>query len=143
MISPKGPELHKFICSLYVNEVAKKSNLYPIVNKLFSEDMITLADINILKKLLPERMENKDTDGVSILSKAMFSHNMLAIINSFSSISFASATELIGLSTDEMLLMIEKTYRDGELGVDQKNGFIYINESNTDMQVKKWFDSIE
>lgn len=56
LISPKGPELHKFICSLYVNEVAKKSNLYPIVNKLFSEDMITVADINILKKLLPERM---------------------------------------------------------------------------------------
>ena len=83
-----------------MNEVAKKSNLYPIVNKLFSEDMISVADINILKKLLPERMENKDTDGVSILSKAMFSHNMLAIINSFSSISFASATELIGLSTD-------------------------------------------
>ena len=42
-----------------------------------------------------------------------------------------------------MLLMIEKTYREGELGVDQKNGYIYINESSSDMQVKKWFDSIE
>ena len=42
-----------------------------------------------------------------------------------------------------MLLMIEKTYRDGELGVDQRNGFIYINENSSDMQVKQWFDSIE
>ena len=99
--------------------------------------------MDILKKLLPHRMENKDADGVSIISRALFSHNMLAILNSFSSIAFRTATELIGLPIDEMLMMIEKTYREGEIEVDQKDGYIYINETEHDSQVKKWFDSIE
>lgn len=129
MISPKSPELHKLICSLYVNEAAKKSELYPIVAKLYSEDMINNTDLAILRNLLPQRMEKKDADGVSILSRAMFSHNMLAIINSFSSISFKSATELIGLPIDEMLMMIEKTYREGEIEVDQRDKYIYINHN--------------
>lgn len=115
MISPKSPELHKLICTLYLNESAKKSELYPIVCKLFSEETITSADMDILKKLLPHRMENKDADGVSIISRALFSHNMLAILNSFSSIAFTTATDLIGLPIDEMLMMIEKTYREGEI----------------------------
>lgn len=83
------------------------------MGKLYSEGMINNTDIAVIKKLLTPRMEKKDADGVSVLERAMFSHNMLAIINSFSSISFKSATELIGLPIDEMLLMIEKTYRDG------------------------------
>jgi hypothetical protein len=88
-------------------------------------------------------MEEKDTDGVSILSRAIFSHNMLAIISNFSTISLESAHEMIGLSVDELLLMIEKTYREGEIEVDLMNGYLHIHNQESSTQIKKWFDSID
>jgi hypothetical protein len=41
-ISPISPESHKIICSLCLNEFAKKSKLFCLVGKLYKEDIFTV-----------------------------------------------------------------------------------------------------
>ena len=86
-VSEKTSDLHKLICTLYIHDLAKKTQLYPLLKKLYSEQMISQEDLKNARKFLPERVDLKDTDAISIMEKAIFSHNMLAIFRSFSRIS--------------------------------------------------------
>ena len=89
-ICDKNAETHKIVCSLYINETAKRTKLYPLLIKLYSESMIEQKDLESVKQFLTPRMETKDSDNVSILQKAIFSHNMLAIMKSFWKISLTT-----------------------------------------------------
>ena len=40
-VSPISAESHKTICSLCLNEFAKRSELFPLVSKLYKEDIFT------------------------------------------------------------------------------------------------------
>jgi hypothetical protein len=40
-VSPISAESHKTICSLCLNEIAKKSELFPLVSKLYKEDIFS------------------------------------------------------------------------------------------------------
>lgn len=62
--------------------------------------MITKQEGDVIAKNLPKSMQENDIDGVSILSRAKFSHNMIPILNSFKSIYFGTLTRLLGLSHD-------------------------------------------
>ncbi len=44
-ISPISPESHKILCTLCLNEYVKKSKLIYIVNKLYTEDMISSEEM--------------------------------------------------------------------------------------------------
>lgn len=77
--------------------MAKKTALAPILAKLYSESMIHSSELHYLKTLLPRRMEKKDLDQISPLEKALFSHNMLAILRSFTTVSLSTLNKLIGV----------------------------------------------
>ena len=47
------------------------------------EDILTKSDCEKLEKELPAMFARKDNDGVSVLDQAMFSHNMIPIMNTF------------------------------------------------------------
>ena len=112
-ISEKTPELHKLICTLYISDLAKKAKLYPLLAKLYSESVVHQADLEMVRSFLPERVDVKDSDNISIMEKAVFSHNMLAIMKCFSKVSLETLSQLIEIREEEVLLMIEKTYREG------------------------------
>lgn len=40
-VAPISAESHKVICSLCLNEVAKRSELFPLVSKLYKEDIFS------------------------------------------------------------------------------------------------------
>ena len=125
-IAEKTPQLHQFICTLYVNDSTKKTSLYSLLTKLYSDSMVHSTDLPRVREILPERLQKKDSDNVSLIEKAVFSHNMRGIMKSFSKISMRTLCELIGVGEDEMYLLIEKIYRNGEMEVDQMTGIVTI-----------------
>lgn len=68
--------------------------------------MITKEEGSIIATNLPKTMEQNDIDGVSVLSRAKFSHNMIPIFNSFKSIHFNTLTRLLGLNIDEVFILL-------------------------------------
>lgn len=52
-VAPISPESHKVICSLCLNEFAKKSNLFSLVTKLYKEDIFTGEEIKTIESCLP------------------------------------------------------------------------------------------
>lgn len=60
-----------------------------------------------------------DLDGVSVFNQAKFSHNMIPIMNSFKTINFKTLMRLLALNIDQVLILLEKTYLNGEVKIDQ------------------------
>lgn len=48
--APRSSENHKTICALCLNELSKKSHLREILNKLYTEDIMTREDCEKLEK---------------------------------------------------------------------------------------------
>jgi hypothetical protein len=44
-VAPISAESHKIICSLCLNEFAKRSEFFPLVSKLYKEDIFTVDEI--------------------------------------------------------------------------------------------------
>lgn len=129
-VAPISAESHKIICSLCLNEFAKKSELFPLVSKLYKEDIFTVDEIRKIENVLPENLKVKDTEGIARITQAAFSRNMIPIINSFSSIKINTLLRLIGLANvEELLLLLEKTYQGGEISIDQINEVVYIKNT--------------
>ena len=77
-----------------------------IVNKLYIEDIISNDESALLQQELPLTLNEKDSEGVSVFSKAKFSHNMVPIFNAFCLIKFSTLIELLGLEIDEILILL-------------------------------------
>lgn len=97
-VAPISPESHKVICSLCLNEFAKKSKLFGLVSKLYKEDIFTAEEIKTIESQLPENLKVRDNEGISRINQAAFSRNMIPIVNSFSSIKTNTLLRLIGLN---------------------------------------------
>ena len=52
---------------------------------------------------------------------------------------------MIQIGEEEMLLMIEKTYRGGEVQIDQMSGYLEVKEDEkaAEVMTKKWFDKVD
>lgn len=129
-VAPISPESHKIICSLCLNEFAKRSLLFPLVSKLYKEDIFSSDDVRKIEEFLPSSLKVKDGEGISRIAQAAFSRNMIPIVNSFSSIRIETLLRLSGLtSVDELLLLLEKTYQAGEVSIDQITGLVHIRNT--------------
>jgi hypothetical protein len=139
-IAPITPESHKIICSLCMNEAAKRSKFYQFVSKLYSEDIITKEDIAAIAVHLPSTIKEKDRDGVSTLEQAAFSRNMIPILNSFSTVKLPTLLRLSGVGSEEQLLiLLEKTYKCGEVSIDQVGELVRINSQSDPSDIVKEF----
>lgn len=72
--------------------------------------MIDAQDIDSIRHILPAKLEKKDPDNISTLSKVIFKHNMLPIIKSFETISLPTLGQLLNFDKSELLIMIEKSF---------------------------------
>lgn len=106
--------------------------------------MIDSSDIELIKHILPLRLEKKDSDNISILDKVIFKHNMLTI-KCFKTISLSTLSELLGVNSQELLILIEKSYTNGEVEIDQVTNYLYVKEDPLSIQthIKKVFGQME
>ena len=125
--------------------MAKKSKLYELVVKMYREDIITKADIAVICSRLPPVLSQKDQDEVSIIEQAAFSRNMIPIINSFSTIKLKSLLRLSEVaSLEQLLILIEKTYSNGEISIDQMKETVHIKQKPDSSEViKEFLDQID
>jgi hypothetical protein len=129
-VAPITPESHKIICSLCLNEFAKRSELFQLVSKLYKEDIFSAEDVRRIEGFLPDNLKVRDSEGISRITQAAFSRNMIPIVNSFSSLRLDTLLRLSGLSShEELLLLLEKTYQAGEVSIDQIKGVVYIRNT--------------
>ena len=63
---------------------------------------------------------------------------MIPIINSFSTVKLATLLRLSGVSSeDQLLILLEKTYRQGEVIIDQMKGLVRIKSQSDPSEVVK------
>lgn len=107
--------------------------------------MIDSNDMEPIRKLFPFKFEKKDSDGISLLSKVIFKHNMMAILKCFETISIQILGELVSIKSEDLLLMIEKSFVNKEVEIDQISGFLYVKADSHREQalVKNFFDQLE
>ena len=112
---------------------------------MYREDIITKADIAVICSRLPPVLSQKDQDEVSIIEQAAFSRNMIPIINSFSTIKLKSLLRLSEVaSLEQLLILIEKTYSNGEVSIDQMKETVHIKQKPDSSEViKEFLDQID
>ena len=65
---------------------------------------------------------------------------MIPIINSFSTINLPTLLRLSGVSSeDQLLILLEKTYKQGEVSIDQMKGVVRIKSQTDPSDVVKEF----
>ncbi len=73
---------------------------------------------------MPSSLGKLDVDGVSAFNQAKFTHNMIPIINSFKIIKFKTLSRLLSMDMDQVLILLEKTYPNGQLKINQNEELI-------------------
>ena len=65
---------------------------------------------------------------------------MIPILNSFSTVKLNTLLRLIGVgSENQLLILLEKTYRHGEVSIDQMEGIVRIQSQGDPSDVVKEF----
>jgi hypothetical protein len=89
---------------------------------------MTKDDCEKLEKELPSSLGKSDVDGVSVFNQAKFTHNMIPIINSFKIIKFKTLSRLLSMDMEQVLILLEKTYANGQLKINQNEELIKFSE---------------
>ncbi len=89
---------------------------------------MTKEDCEKLEKDLPNSLGKLDVDGVSVFNQAKFTHNMIPIINSFKVIKFRTLSRLLSMDIEQVLILLEKTYANGQLKINQNEELIEFTE---------------
>ena len=63
---------------------------------------------------------------------------MIPIINSFSTVKLQTLIRLSGVSSEnQLLILLEKTYRQGEVSIDQMKGLVRIKSQSDPSEIVK------
>lgn len=130
VLAPAGPARSRALKRLYSDERSQQLDEFAILENMYLERLIAPQEIEKFSQGLQEHQLARLSDGLTVLGKAMFEHNLLAASRLYANIGFGPLGELLGLDKDRAEEMTAKMIEQGRLvgRIDQIEEVIWFEK---------------
>lgn len=130
MLSPAGPQRSFQLATLYKDERSSTLSIYPMLQKMFMDRIISKKDVDGFMGFLNERGTNFAVlnDGTTVLDKAIREHNLLSASKLYVNIRFEELGMLLNISEDQAETLAATMIAESRLQgyIDQIERVIYF-----------------
>jgi COP9 signalosome complex subunit 4 len=129
VLAPAGPARSRALKRLYGDERSQQLDEFAILENMYLEHLIAPAEIGKFAQGLQEHQLARLSDGLTVLDRAMFEHNLLAASRLYANIGFGPLGELLGIDQERAEEMTAKMIEQGRLGgkIDQIEEIIWFD----------------
>ena len=129
ILAPAGPQRSRTLAKLYKDERAPDMEEFSILENMFLDRLISLAEVNkFAGKLAPHQLA-QTSDGSTVLAKAVIEHNLLSASRLYANIAIGELGTLLGLTPEKAeeyaARMLEQNRLAGR--IDQIDGVIFFD----------------
>ena len=128
VLAPAGPARSRALKRLYDDERTHELKEFKILQSMHLQRLISPADYETFAATLAEHQLAKMSDGLTVLQKAMFEHNLLAVSKVYANISVPRLSKLLGMDEERAEQMTASMIQQGRLlgRIDGVDGWIYF-----------------
>ncbi|RPB02388.1 hypothetical protein L873DRAFT_1733278 [Choiromyces venosus 120613-1] len=153
ILAPAGPLRSRSLATLYKDERAPQLHSdYALLEKMYLDRLLSAKEVEEFAARLRPHQKALQSDGTTVLSKAVIEHNLLAASRLYNNIGVEELGVLLGLSGEKAeeyaARMIEQKRMNGQ--IDQIDGLIYFESGGSGgaggvvvgKQIRKWDDNV-
>jgi COP9 signalosome complex subunit 4 len=130
VLAPAGPARSRVLKRLYSDERAAHLDEFAILENMYLERVIAPVEIEKFAQGLAPHQLARMSDGLTVLSKATFEHNLLAASRLYANIGFGSLADLLGVDKERAEEMTARMIEQGRLvgRIDQIEEIIWFEK---------------
>lgn len=148
ILAPAGPLRSRSLATLYKDERAPQLHPdYGLLEKMYLDRLLSAKEVDEFASRLKPHQKALQSDGTTVLSKAVIEHNLLAASRLYNNIGVEELGVLLGLSGEKAeeyaARMIEQKRMNGQ--IDQIDGLIYFDSGNAvgvGRHIGKWDENV-
>lgn len=147
VLAPAGPARSRALKRLYSDERTPQLDEFAILENMHLQRVIAPGEISKFAEGLQEHQLARMSDGLTVLDRAMFEHNLLAASRLYANIGFGPLGELLGIGGEKAEEMTAKMIEQGRLGgrIDQIEEVIWFDrgEGAAGGVLRQWDFNVE
>jgi len=101
ILAAAGPQRSRMLATLWKDERSSKSDLYPILEKMYLERILRKNEVEKFAKTLKPHQMALTSDGSTVLERAVIEHNLLSASKLYNNITFAELGSLLDISSEK------------------------------------------
>ena len=128
ILAGAGPQRSRVLTTLYKDERCATLEIFPILEKVHLERLLTPEDTQWLQGRLKEHHKAVTEDGGTVLDRAVIEHNLVGASRLYSNIHVEALGELLGVSTSKAEDTAAKMVSEGRMfaRIDQVDGLVHF-----------------
>lgn len=146
ILTPAGPLRAQVLRLLYNDDRLRLLSDFPILEKVYMERLLLPAEVETFGKELAPHQIAELSDGVTVLTRAVFDHNLLSVSRIYNNISFTELSQILALDKTKVEAYSAKMILQGRLKavIDQVDDIIYFTSSDsTTVKLAQWEYQVE
>jgi COP9 signalosome complex subunit 4 len=146
ILTPAGPLRTQVLRLLYNDDRSRLLSDFDILEKVYMERLLLPAEVEAFGKELAPHQIAELPDGVTVLTRAIFDHNLLSVSRIYNNISFTELSKILALDKAKVEAYSAKMILQGRLKavIDQVDDIIYFTSSeSTTVKLAQWEYRVE
>ncbi|KAF5094891.1 hypothetical protein D0Z00_003347 [Geotrichum galactomycetum] len=146
ILTPAGPLRTQVLRLLYNDDRSRLLSDFDILEKVYMERLLLPAEVEAFGKELAPHQIAELPDGVTVLTRAVFDHNLLSVSRIYNNISFTELSKILALDKAKVEAYSAKMILQGRLKavIDQVDDIIYFTSSeSTTVKLAQWEYRVE
>jgi len=142
ILAAAGPQRSRMLSTLYKDERSSKSDVFPILEKMYLERILRKPEVEKFSKELKPHQVALTADGSTVLDRAVIEHNLLSASKLYNNISFVELGALLDISPEKAekvasRMMVEERLKGS---IDQIEGLVVFE--NAQESLSQWDNRI-
>lgn len=145
ILAPAGPLRSQLLRLIYNDDRARLLPDFDILEKVYMDRLLMPSDVeNFGKKLAPHQIAELP-DGVTVLTRAVFDHNLLSVSRIYNNIRFNELSKIMALDKAKVEAYAAKMILQGRLKatIDQVDDLISFTSTSNNAKLMQWESRIE
>jgi len=142
ILAAAGPQRSRMLATLWKDERSSKSDLYPILEKMYLERILRKNEVEKFAKTLKPHQMALTSDGSTVLERAVIEHNLLSASKLYNNITFAELGSLLDISSEKAEKVASRMMMEERLkgSIDQIEALIVFE--NAQETLSQWDNRI-
>jgi len=126
ILAKAGPSRSRVLAILFSDERSKQLPNYPMLEKIFKEEIIRDYDVKQFEDRLSDHHKAETATGRTVLQNSIIQHNMLAASRIYTNIKFTQLGDLLGIPVVQAETLASTMIEQGQMtaAIDQVEGVV-------------------
>lgn len=140
ILAPAGPRRSRVLAILYNDERSRSLDIFPLLESIHMGRLLQTSQVEKFRPtLIPNEMTSQ-TDGDTVLDRAVIEHNLLAASRLYLNIHFSELGALLGITPAKAETIAAKMIYEKRMiaSIDQVEGILEFTTNTPTKKIERW-----